>query len=180
MTTLNPLAVNSSVSPRKNNVQLLNITGGGGGGVIKEMSASLLKTLLGGDNAKYPVILDFSKGYLLANDYFVASCPDIIKECVHAHDTTNDTTGEASNLTCVCVCVCSRINLSHNQITECNSLSHLSKLKHLFLDNNKVSDISFEVRPRSTTIAPGERSDSRVCRACRACRVCVCACVRCW
>lgn len=116
MTTLNPLTVNSSVSPRKNNVQLLNITGGGGGGVIKEMSASLLKTLLGGDNAKYPVILDFSKGYLLANDYFVASCPDIIKE----------------------------INLSHNQITECNSLSHLSKLKHLFLDNNKVSDISFE------------------------------------
>jgi hypothetical protein len=66
-------------------VQLLNITGGGGGGVIKEMSASLLKTLLGGDNAKYPVILDFSKGYMLNNDYFLASCPDIIKECV-LHD----------------------------------------------------------------------------------------------
>jgi hypothetical protein len=74
-----------SISPRKNNVQLLNITGGGGGGVIKEMSASLLKTLLGGDNAKYPVILDFSKGYMLNNDYFLASCPDIIKECV-SHD----------------------------------------------------------------------------------------------
>jgi Leucine-rich repeat (LRR) protein len=38
-----------------------------------------------------------------------------------------------------------RINLSHNQLTECNSLSHLSKLKHLFVDNNKISDISFEV-----------------------------------
>jgi hypothetical protein len=115
VTALNPLTVNSSVSPRKNNVQLLNITGGGGGGVIKEMSASLLKTLLGGDNAKYPVILDFSKGYLLANDYFVASCPDIIKECDTTHDT-RDTTHDTRDTTrttsieshvwpFVCVCV---------------------------------------------------------------------------
>ncbi len=61
-------------------VQLVKISGGSGGGIITTMTSSLLSVLLGGDNSKYPVTLDFSVGYQLSYDTFLASCPDIIRE----------------------------------------------------------------------------------------------------
>eukprot|EP01114_Cavostelium_apophysatum_P006715 TRINITY_DN1814_c0_g1_i4.p1 TRINITY_DN1814_c0_g1~~TRINITY_DN1814_c0_g1_i4.p1 ORF type:complete len:1627 (-),score=534.96 TRINITY_DN1814_c0_g1_i4:46-4926(-) len=85
------------------------------GQVINKLHPKELRQLLG--KSTYPSYLDFSPlHFQLDEDDFLQNCPNCVKE----------------------------MDLSSNQLVECTNLSHLSKMKRLWIDNNLLCNIVFK------------------------------------
>lgn len=85
------------------------------GQIISKLQPKDLKQLLGKGN--YPCYLDFSALYFqLEDDDFLANCPNVVKE----------------------------LDLSSNALVEATNLSHLNKLKRLWIDNNLLCNVVFK------------------------------------